>query len=323
MKDAFLAGNFNLLVASIVIRVVVPARELANLECLPHNFALSLRGEDLLGQRLKVPSVLGLSLESLKHLLDLELVRAQVGTLLATQALGQVVELVRVVLQVEQLGTVRRAGSVLPGSATDHHQGRNGTLACVLGDDGVIAGLAEEVWHHGNAVHGQLRVGLGADKVAHGGQDVERGHVLLNPMGLEPLGVGDEHGHTDRVLKVAHLVPEAALAEHVAVVTAENNDGVLVQLALLECLQKLTYAVIDEAARSVVCSSRLLDLLIGEVLVPQIAHLEQSLAVRVLLLFGNLDLGQLNVDTLVAIPVLLLDSVGIMRVSERNLRIIS
>lgn len=63
------------------------------------------------------------------------------------------------------------------------------------------------MWHHGNAVHGQLSVGLSTNKVAHSGQDVESRHVLLDSVGLEPLGVRDEHGHTDRALKVAHLVP--------------------------------------------------------------------------------------------------------------------
>lgn len=175
------------------------------------------------------------------------------------------------------------------------------------------------MWHHGNTVHGQLSVGLSTNKVAHSGQNVESRHVLLDSVGLEPLGVRDEHGHTDRALKVAHLVPQTALAKHITVVATEHDDGVFVQLAVLERLQKLADAVIDKAAGSIVRSPRLLDLLIAEVLVPEIAHLQQSLAVGVLFLPGDLDLGKFNVNTLIAIPELLLGGVGIMGVSERDL----
>lgn len=102
-------------------------------------------------------------------------------------------------------------------------------------------------------------------------------------------------------------------------VATEHDDGVFVQLAVLERLQKLADAVIDKAAGSIVRSPRLLDLLIAEVLVPEIAHLQQSLAVGVLFLPGDLDLGKFNVNTLIAIPELLLGGVGIMGVSERDL----
>lgn len=135
--------GFNLLVAAIIVRVEVPARELSNLECLPNYLALSLRDEDLLGKGLKVPSIFGLGLERLEHFLHLELFSVQVGALLATNTLGQVIQFVRVVVKVEQLWAIRWADGVLPGPAADHHQGCNGTLACVLGDDSVMTRFAE------------------------------------------------------------------------------------------------------------------------------------------------------------------------------------
>jgi hypothetical protein len=115
-------------------------------------------------------------------------------------------------------------------------------------------------------------------------------------------------------------LPEATLAEHVAMVTAEDDDGVLVQTAPLEHVKELADAVVDVADSAIVRPPRPLDLLVAELGVPQVADLEQPLAVRVLLLLGDLDLGQLDVDALVQIPVLLFDGVRIVGVCQGNLR---
>jgi hypothetical protein len=55
-------------------------------------------------------------------------------------------------------------------------------------------------------------------------------------------------------------------------------------------------------------------------LVPEVAHLEEALAVRVLLLLGNLDLGQVDVDAIVEVPVLLFDGVGVVGVRQGDLK---
>jgi hypothetical protein len=103
------------------------------------------------------------------------------------------------------------------------------------------------------------------------------------------------------------------------VVAAEDDDGVLVQAAPLEHVEQLADAVVDVADGAVVGAPGPLDLLVAELGVPEVADLEQALAVRVLLLLRDLDLGKLDVDALVEIPVLLLDGVRVVGVRQGNL----
>jgi hypothetical protein len=103
------------------------------------------------------------------------------------------------------------------------------------------------------------------------------------------------------------------------VITGEDDDGVIGQIAVLKRLQKLANAIVDIAARAVVCPLGLLDLLIREVLIPQVANSQQPLAMGVQFLLGDSDLWQVDVDSLVPFPVLLLNGVRVMWVSERNL----
>jgi hypothetical protein len=103
------------------------------------------------------------------------------------------------------------------------------------------------------------------------------------------------------------------------VVAAEDDDGVVVQPAPLEHVEQLTDAVVDVADGAVVGTLGALDLLVAELIVPEVADLEQALAVRVLLLLGDLDLGQVDLDAFVEIPVLLLDGVRIVGVCQGDL----
>jgi len=100
------------------------------------------------------------------------------------------------------------------------------------------------------------------------------------------------------------------------VVPAEHDDRILVQPAIFQGLEELADAVVHIRDGPVVRTARALDLLRGEVLVPEITDLEQALGVRILLLLGDGDFGKGNVDVLVHVPVLLLDGIGIVGVGE-------
>ena len=102
-------------------------------------------------------------------------------------------------------------------------------------------------------------------------------------------------------------------------VSREDDNGVVSKPSVLESLKQPADAVIDVAARSVVGALSALNLVIGEVLVPEIADLHQTLAVAILLVLGNTDLRQVNVHALVEIPVLLGDGVRVMGVGKRDL----
>ncbi len=118
---------------------------------------------------------------------------------------------------------------------------------------------------------------------------------------------------------VTWYVPQTPLTEHVAMITAEDDDGVLVETALLENIEKLADAVVNVADGTIVGPTSSLYLLFTEVLIPQVADLEKPLAVGVLLLLGDLDLGKVDVYTFVEVPVFLLNGVGVVGVGERDL----
>ena len=113
--------------------------------------------------------------------------------------------------------------------------------------------------------------------------------------------------------------PKTALTQHVAVIATEHDDGVLIKPASFQGIEQFANAVIDKAHSTIVCSFCPLNLLVREVFIPDIRHFHQPLAMRVLLFFGDLDLGKVDVNSFIAIPVLLFDGIRIVRVCERDL----
>jgi hypothetical protein len=78
------------------------------------------------------------------------------------------------------------------------------------------------------------------------------------------------------VFEVGHFVPEVALAEHVAVVAAEDDDRVVVEAAGGYCFQEFADAVVDVGNGAVVGAARTLDLGGGEGFVPEVADFEEA-----------------------------------------------
>jgi hypothetical protein len=114
--------------------------------------------------------------------------------------------------------------------------------------------------------------------------------------------------------------PEASFTQHITMVSAKDDNRVVVYPAILEYLKKLPNAIVNIADRPIVGSSCFLDLFICEILIPQVTDFEETLAVRVLVLLGDPYFGQVYVHAFVQIPVLLLDGVRVMRVCEGNLK---
>jgi hypothetical protein len=101
-------------------------------------------------------------------------------------------------------------------------------------------------------------------------------------------------------------------------IATENDDGVVIQTAVLEGLQQLANAVINVRDRTIVGPTSTLDLIRSEFLVPEIADFQEPLGVRVLLFLGDDDFGKLNLNILIQVPVLLLNRVWVMWVSKRD-----
>jgi hypothetical protein len=101
-------------------------------------------------------------------------------------------------------------------------------------------------------------------------------------------------------------------------VAREDNDSVLVEVAVLKQLDKFANLVINEAARSKVCAAGTNLGFIRYRVVPKIDGLHEALGVLILVFLGNLHLGQGNLNAFVAVPVLLDHCIRIMRVGERD-----
>jgi len=104
------------------------------------------------------------------------------------------------------------------------------------------------------------------------------------------------------------------------VVTTEDNDGVIIKSAILENIKELSNTIVYIADSAVISSPRTPNLLVTEILTPEIANLEQTFAVGVLLLFWNPDLGQVDIDPFIEVPIFLLDRVRIMRMCQGHLK---
>jgi hypothetical protein len=101
-------------------------------------------------------------------------------------------------------------------------------------------------------------------------------------------------------------------------IATENDDGVIIQTAVLESLQQLANAVVNVRDRTIVGSTSTLDLVRSEFLVPEIADLQEAFGVRVLLFLRDGDFRKLDLNIFIHVPVFLLNRVWIMWVGERD-----
>ncbi len=94
-------------------------------------------------------------------------------------------------------------------------------------------------------------------------------------MWFELLGMRDEHWNSDRVFEIGHLVPEATLTKHVAVIAGEHpgrvsrvdiqvegglHNSVVDKAVLLEHVKQLADAIIHVAHSAIVCTTSTFDL---------------------------------------------------------------
>lgn len=297
----------DVLVLAVLRNHVVPAVPLANLERSVDETASTLAKKNVLGDLFHVPSLRSLEFKGLEDFLGLSIgAGCKIGKFLGVFA------------EVVKLRWVCRASDVLPLATSDHAKRSNGALAHVFGKDGVVTLLALEVRHHGDTVHGKARDKLGADQIAKSCRKIQGRDVLRDTVRSKALGVGDEHGNTDGALEIGHLVPQTTLTQHVTVVTAEDDNGVVGKLALLKNVKKLSNAVIDVRDGTVVSALGSLDLVRGEVVVLEIADVAETSAVRVLVFGLDVDFGEVDIHTLVHVPVLVLDGVRVVGVGQRD-----
>ena len=133
-------------------------------------------------------------------------------------------------------------------------------------------------------------------------------------MGGKTAGCVDDHGHACGHLKPVHLVPKAALAQHVAVVAGEHDDGVVAQPAVIQGFDQRTNLGVDVAAGAVVGAPGAQHGFGWHGFAPQVNHLEQALRVRVLRVLRQFMARHAHVFVAVQVPEFVGNGVGVVRV---------
>ena len=144
-----------------------------------------------------------------------------------------------------------------------------------------MTALPLQVRNQRAAIQWQARLQRAAGQFDKGRQQVGGGHGGADPPGTELARRTDQQRHAGGHFEPVHFVPEAALAEHVAVVAGEHNDGVIDQPGFFEGLQEFADVGVDIAACSEIGPARIADLIHRQRLVPQVINLEQTLGMRI------------------------------------------
>ena len=293
------------LFTALVLGLKIPGLEATGLERPPAQPSPPLRLQHLLMELRQVIAQLHLGGEVALHVLHLRVLAAR-----------QVPQLARIGLHVEQLRRVHQARHVLPAAAADHHDGRRAALAHVLAHHLVAQRRAHQRGEQRRAVQRQQRVGRGADEVQEGRQQVHGRDGGADAARREPARRVHHQRHARRRLEPAHLVPQAALAQHVAVVAREHHDGVARQVRVAQQRHQLADLVVDVRAVGEVGAAGARDGLGRRCLVPRVDAVQDALRVWVLLGLRDRDGGFRDGHVGVLFPERLGGGVRVVRVGE-------
>ena len=131
------------------------------------------------------------------------------------------------------------------------------------------------------------------------GQDVDQRDALRDAArGIAPRSADDQR-HARATLEEIHLEPEAALAEHLAMVPSEHDDRVALQPGVAQRAQKPAEIVVDVGNRAVIGVARVADVLLADGFGVHRADMAQAQAMRIARRRARAG----HVDVLVAIEV--------------------
>ncbi|CAG9224308.1 hypothetical protein BVI1335_520009 [Burkholderia vietnamiensis] len=233
---------------------------------------------------------------------------------------GQVHALVRIVGEVVQLVGVGRALHVLPVAAANHHDRRHRAFGEIFAERDVVRRRAAQLRHEARAVD-RVRPAAGrrhTGEVHQRRQQVEVRHRRAHARRVEALRRMHDQRHAAAAFEERHLVPEPALAEHVAVVGRDDHDRVVGEAALLERGEHAGELRVDVRGRAVVCAAGGANLRIGGRRTVVLADEAQPLRMRIALL--GVEPHRRHVDLVVAVqvPVFARDRIRIVRMRQRH-----
>ena len=192
----------------------------------------------------------------------------------------EIVQLERIGLQVvEQIG-VSRAADVLVAAAPDHHHRRRHAFGQVLAEHlGRSRGGARAARRRGSCPRSP-RPPPARRRAPRAWGRGRAGTPARHTAGREARHARDQRD-ARRPLEERHLVPEAALAQELAVVGGEEHERRVREAGRRERVEQLADALVEVADRRVVAVARAAQLLGAERPVVEQAHVAQAQAVRI------------------------------------------
>ena len=225
----------------------------------------------------------------------------------------------RVAVELEELRRVGLAEDELPGSVPQRHHGRDRALGRILHRHrSPPPGAAGE----GNQA---LPVGPGRDLSQRNAREFgqRRQHVERRDGGGDPPR-GDprrreRQRHARGALAEAHLEPQPALAQHVAVVRQEHHGGVLTEAAALQHLEDLPDPLVDVGDLAEISPPGAAHVLAADVEPLVVAHPHEPPGMGIVRLEGHRRrLGLQRRAVGVEVPMSRPRDVGVVRVGEAH-----
>ena len=199
----------------------------------------------------------------------------------------------------------------------DHDDRGDGPLGQIFPDRLVVAAAPGKMGRQASPVsRGHPRVAAG--EIDEGRKQVDERDARPDAARRETAGARDDERHARGALEEAHLVPETALAQHLAVVADENDDRVLGEPAGAERLHQPAESVVDERDRAEIGVAGVAHLIVGHRLRVHRVDVAKPEGMRIELGPRDRRRGRLDVLMPVEVPVVLRDGERIVRMGERG-----
>ena len=230
------------------------------------------------------------------------------------RVLGEIDLLQRIGREVVELLGIGAAADVFVCAAADHQQRGDGALAEIFPQHLVMAAAAGDMGQQASPVDGGGIVGRGpiAGDFRQGRQEVDGGDRLRHPARPALAGEGDDQRHAGRILMPVHLVPEPALAQHVAMIGGEEGDGLAFEPAIAQGLHQAAELIVDIGDGAVIGPARRADMGLGDLGAVHVRDMAQALPMGIGRIRRGRELRQVDLVLAVAVPIFRQDRIGIM-----------
>ena len=167
---------------------------------------------------------------------------------------GEVVQLLRVVLELEQLRWVADVMAVLPGPEPVHRGAAGRADRVVLAEHGprrhAAVGQVDQ-----RMATGQWQ-GRRACRLQNGDGAIDVAGWCIDQSAAVDAGAGQHQGHASRFLVQRGLSPQAARAQVVTMVAGVQDQGAVRQACRVECRHHLAHLLVHERHQAAVSGDR-------------------------------------------------------------------